>query len=539
MNQLKIGKRLTLAFGVLLGLLILISGIAALKLGSLNQAAAALANDRLPKLIMLGRLNVATLNAARFLRNTLILDDPDQVKEQIDAVAKTKEETKEALAYLKAHVVGGQGPELLAEVEKLHEEYVGPEDAFLRLVQGGDVPAAKVVLLVSARARQLDYIESLGKLTRYETDATKAAAVEAEKSYRAGLLQIAVLALGALVAGTLLAFTIARSISRPLARAVGVAEAIARGDLTQSVTASGKDETAQLLQALGRMQQNLKDVIGQIGDNARQLLQASGSLTQSSRQVSEASQQQSDSAASMAASVEEISVGMDQTTSHSKSMQTLSEENGRNAVEGGEVIGRVIGDMRRISEAVQSSSEAIASLNRQSEEIYQVTNVIKEIAEQTNLLALNAAIEAARAGEQGRGFAVVADEVRKLAERASSSTDQITTLLESVRAMTKSAVETMSHSVKAVEEGTALADQASTRMDDIRHSADQVGQAVSGIADTLREQSAATTEIAKLVERIAQMAEDNSLKAVDSVKVSSELERLATQLESAVGHFKT
>ncbi|MDE1990407.1 MAG: hypothetical protein KGI82_08030, partial [Betaproteobacteria bacterium] len=185
------------------------------------------------------------------------------------------------------------------------------------------------------------------------------------------------------------------------------------------------------------------------------------------------------------------------------------------------------------------SSQVIASLDRQSEEIWQVTHVIKEIAEQTNLLALNAAIEAARAGEQGRGFAVVADEVRKLAERASSSTDQITTLLENVRSMTKSAVDTMGRTVTAVEQGTGLADQASGRMDSIRGSATQVGEAVSGIADTLREQSAAITEIARSVERIAQMAEDNSQKAAGSVEVSNELERTAGQLEAAVRHFRT
>ncbi|MBU6504549.1 MAG: methyl-accepting chemotaxis protein [Betaproteobacteria bacterium] len=539
MNQLKISTRLALSFGVLIVLLILVSAIAALKLGSLSQATGTLANNRAPKLIMLDRLNVATLTAARALRDMLILEDPDQVRAELAVVDKTKKDTDEALAFLAAHVKDGTGPQLVADVRKRHEEYVGPEDAFLRLVQGGDTVAAKVVLQVSAGARQAEYIDALDKLTQYEIEATRAAAVAAEKSYHAGLLQIAVLALGAIVAGSLLGIAIARSIARPLSRAVGLAEAIAAGDLTQAAVASGKDETAQLLHALERMQQNLKQVIGQIGSQAQQVLRASGNLIQSSRDVAGASQEQSDAAATMASSVEEISVGMDQTTSHSKSVQNLSEQNGRNAAEGGEVIGRVIADMHRISETVQSSSQVIASLDRQSEEIWQVTHVIKEIAEQTNLLALNAAIEAARAGEQGRGFAVVADEVRKLAERASSSTDQITTLLENVRTMTKSAVDTMGRTVTAVEQGTGLADQASGRMDSIRGSATQVGEAVSGIADTLREQSAAITEIARSVERIARMAEDNSQKAAGSVEISNELERTAGQLEAAVRHFRT
>ncbi|MDE1990053.1 MAG: methyl-accepting chemotaxis protein, partial [Betaproteobacteria bacterium] len=407
MNQFKISARLALSFGVLIVLLILVSAIAALKLGSLSQATGTLANDRAPKLIMLDRLNVATLTAARALRDMLILEDPEQVRAELAVVDKTKKDTDEALAFLAAHVKDGTGPQLLAEVRKRHEEYVGPEDAFLRLVQGGDVVAAKVVLQVSAGARQAEYIEALDKITRYEIEATRAAAAEAEKSYHAGLLQIAVLALGAIVAGSLLGLAIARSIARPLSRAVGLAEAIAAGDLTQSVAVSGKDETAQLLHALERMQQNLKQVIGQIGSQAQQVLHASGNLIKSSRDVAAASREQSDAAATMASSVEEISVGMDQTTSHSKSVQNLSEQNGRNATEGGEVIARVIADMHRISETVQSSSQVIASLDRQSEEIWQVTHVIKEIAEQTNLLALNAAIEAARAGEQGRGFAVV------------------------------------------------------------------------------------------------------------------------------------
>jgi len=190
------------------------------------------------------------------------------------------------------------------------------------------------------------------------------------------------------------------------------------------------------------------------------------------------------------------------------------------------------------SNIVKGFSNIIQSLEQQSNEISAIVNVIKEIADQTNLLALNAAIEAARAGEQGRGFAVVADEVRKLAERTSKSTQEIGTMIDKIQNGTREAVTNIESGVTTGISGVALANKAGESITQIKAEAANLAQVVSDISDALKEQSIASNDVAKNVEKIAQMTEENNTAALQSANSANYLEKLASSLHVSISHFK-
>jgi methyl-accepting chemotaxis protein len=187
---------------------------------------------------------------------------------------------------------------------------------------------------------------------------------------------------------------------------------------------------------------------------------------------------------------------------------------------------------------VQSSSAIIEDLGRQSDQITSIVNTIKEIADQTNLLALNAAIEAARAGEQGRGFAVVADEVRKLAERTTLSTAEIAGMVGKIQNGTRNAVSSMETGVVQAGKGVDLASQAGTSITEIRDGSVRVMEVVNSISDSIREQGTVSSEIAKNIERIAQMSEESANAIQNTTNAARHLQQLSSGLHNSVSRFK-
>jgi methyl-accepting chemotaxis protein len=282
------------------------------------------------------------------------------------------------------------------------------------------------------------------------------------------------------------------------------------------------------------MRNNLLGNASLIKQSTGKLDRAARDLTSSSNTSAQAAMTQSEAASGMAAAVEELSVSIDQVGEHANEASSVSRESGELSAQGGSVIHAAANEIGHIAEAVQGSAKTIRELESYSTEISTIVGVIKEIADQTNLLALNAAIEAARAGEQGRGFAVVADEVRKLAERTANSTQQITGMIDKVQSGARRAVEEMEASVKRVSDGVELAHQAGNSISSIQSSSERVMHAVTDINHALMEQSIAAREIAQNVERVAQMTEQGSHAsrqasgvAEDVVQLSGELKRLA------------
>ncbi len=335
-------------------------------------------------------------------------------------------------------------------------------------------------------------------------------------------------------------FAVRSSVSAPLEKLSHSLAQIAdgEGDLTRRLEVIGQDEISKTSQAFNAFMEKLQSVVSEVKSSAEKVLVTARQLAVASGQVTASSDQQSESTASMAAAIEEITVSIAHVSDNSTNAQAMAMEAENQSGHGATAVQNAVGEMNKISDSVGRSTQVIRDLGEKSNQISGIVRVIKEIADQTNLLALNAAIEAARAGEQGRGFAVVADEVRKLAERTSTSTQEIAKMIEAIQQCTQSAVEGMEQSSSQVREGVEMAAQASDTMVRIEASTRQVQDAVKEISSALREQSSTSTQLAQNVERIAQMTEENGASAKESSQSASHLEELATIMKTAVDRFK-
>ncbi|MFZ4535901.1 methyl-accepting chemotaxis protein [Propionivibrio sp.] len=312
---------------------------------------------------------------------------------------------------------------------------------------------------------------------------------------------------------------------------------IAAGDLTTEVVCAPGDSNS-VLAGMKEMQQTLRKMIQEVQRDAEQLSAASGELTSASDEVALRSRQQSDGAASMAAAVEEMTVSIDQVAENAHEARGISVQASDLSLAGTQIIESAASEMHSISNAVQSSSAIIEDLGRQSEKISSIVKTIKEIADQTNLLALNAAIEAARAGEQGRGFAVVADEVRKLAERTTLSTTEIASMVGKIQDGARNAVNSMQSGVVQASKGVELATQAGQSINDIRAGSMRVTEVVNSISDAIREQGTVSNEIAKSIEHVAQMSEESASAVQHTAQAAQHLKELSTSLHNSVSRFK-
>jgi methyl-accepting chemotaxis protein len=316
------------------------------------------------------------------------------------------------------------------------------------------------------------------------------------------------------------------------------AHRLAEGDLTAKFTTASADELHDAGSDFNNMAAAFGGLLGKIQSDVKHLKSSAEQLACSSQQISSGTGVQSDSASSMAASVEQMTVGIDHIAKNAQDAQHFSLESDEVAAEGGRIVAAVVHDIQSIATTVNHSAAAVEALGQKSDQISAIVGTIKEIADQTNLLALNAAIEAARAGESGRGFAVVADEVRKLAERTTKSTQEIASMIEAIQSGTETAVSSMKLGVERVANGVVQAQKAGDAIGQVQTHSRQVRDSVAEISTSLREQASANTEIAKNVEQIAQMAEENNAAASGNAVTADRLRQLAETLSVEVARFR-
>jgi len=287
-------------------------------------------------------------------------------------------------------------------------------------------------------------------------------------------------------------------------------------DLTRRIENRNHDELGEMARSFDEMMDTLRDTFLAVREQVDEVGKTVESVATAADQVARSSASQSSSASAMAASIEQMSVSINTVSGSASEARSIAQDAGDISEQGSRIIEQTRDGMVSIASSVSSCSKVIELLGDESRQISSVVNVIKEVADQTNLLALNAAIEAARAGEQGRGFAVVADEVRKLAERTAQSTVDIGSMVEKIQTSASEAVVEMGKVVKEVEAGKALAQDAGERMRAIRDEAARVSNAVTEISDALKEQSQASHDVARHVESIAQMTDENNAAAEEA-----------------------
>lgn len=348
-----------------------------------------------------------------------------------------------------------------------------------------------------------------------------------------------VLAIAALLLTIVVAVWVGRSVSRPLNAAVEMAEyAVTKNDFTRSVPEQGAAEVVRAAQAFNHIMAKFREILSAASRSSIQIADVSLVLASSSAQVNQSAACSADSTSAVAAAVEEVSVSVSETASSAKAVSTLVIKSGNETDAALDVMSRAVKNVDRITELIEQSSNRVEVLEQSSQQIGGIIQVIKEIADQTNLLALNAAIEAARAGEQGRGFAVVADEVRKLAERTTASTGEIAGLVDTIQNQIGSAVSSMQSANQEASQNKALVADTERALRGIGEGSHLVVSHVQNIADAIREQDMAIQQVAINVEKIAQMTEQSRTAAVANSATASNLESLANTLKSSVSHFK-
>ena len=317
-----------------------------------------------------------------------------------------------------------------------------------------------------------------------------------------------------------------------------VVKQVAAGDLSVEIPVANTDSTS-LLAAMKVMQSNLQKLIGEIQTNADMVASAAKKMTIAAEDVAWSSNQQSASSLEIAAAMEQSTVSINLMSDSANQAQTISGDSESLMNETSGVVSEAVNRIAKIATVVEQASQTVRTLGQESENVSKIVLVIKEVADQTNLLALNAAIEAARAGEQGRGFAVVADEVRKLAERTTQSTQEITTMISSMQSSARDAVTCIEDAVANVNEGVILTKRVGESVSRLGASSHEVKGVIIDVSSALREQNAASNEIARNVEQIAQTGERNSGAVGAVAKAATELQQLANSLTDSARHFTT
>lgn len=342
----------------------------------------------------------------------------------------------------------------------------------------------------------------------------------------------------AVVLGAMIAFFVSRKVSSAIGEVVTRSEAIAAHDLSgDELIVHSDDEIGDLVRAVNKMQSSLSGIVHEVAISAEHLASASEEISASTTQQSNGANQQKDQTHHMATAMHELSVTVQEISGNSNAAAQASNRASETAHGGGKIVGQTLDIMQVIASSVSDTARKIEELGKGSERIGKIIGVIDDIADQTNLLALNAAIEAARAGEQGRGFAVVADEVRKLAERTSSATKEITAMIEEIQKETGHAVEAMQSGTQHVEMGVGATHEAGKSLQEIIEASDKVGDMVTHIATAATEQASATEEVKRNVEQISTITEETAKGAEQSARACQELSELALNLNNLVGQF--
>ncbi|MBD3380778.1 MAG: HAMP domain-containing protein [candidate division Zixibacteria bacterium] len=381
----------------------------------------------------------------------------------------------------------------------------------------------------------------------------------------------------ALVVSIGLGYFIARSIAKPMVSLAGVAEAVAVGDVSQKVEVRSQDEIGDLGRSFNNMMdyfkesarvaekiaqndlrvefeprsdqdvmghsfksmiENLTRVISRLSASSEELVSAATEIASTSEQMSRGSQSQADQISQISTAVEEMSATINESAKHAEEATQASRGASETATTGGQIVADTVQGMQSISYVVTQSSEQIGELAKSANEIGEIISVINDIADQTNLLALNAAIEAARAGEQGRGFAVVADEVRKLAERTGKATGEIASMVQGIQKATDRSVTSMQSGIEEVSKGKQLADKAGESLEGIVTMSQSVMDMIQQIAAATEEQSVAAEQITKSIDGIASVTKETASGSEQAAVAAEQLSRQAEGLKDMISSFK-
>ena len=540
MRNLTIAHRILLMIAVSMISLLLVGGAGLFIANRGSESIEQIKDDSLASVRTLGNARQAfMLIDTTAYAHILNADEEGKFFTENTLDAKAAEVTK-LLAEYQQLISDAEDKKLLeADVANLKMYLDALKEKLLPAPRANDMGAVRSIITTDLAPIAAKAMQGFDEHMAYNDKLADEVAQNAVKSATQGqIASLAVILLGVLAVG-IQGFLLLRYIKSSLSQIQSMVSRIESDlDFTVRATVNKKDEIGQTTSALNRLLDKLQNNMKSIAAGAKSVASSASIMATTSTQMATASHQQSEAASGMAATVEEMTVSINHVSDRAQEADRLSSESGRLAISGEKIIGQTASDIEDIAATVHDAAKLIHGLEEHSQQISKVVAVIKEVADQTNLLALNAAIEAARAGEHGRGFAVVADEVRKLAERTSASTQEIALTIETMRTGAQGAVSSMDGVVDKVASGVERAREANESIRLIGEGSRNAVEMVEEIAAAIKEQGAATNNIASQVERIAQMSEESSAAAANSADVAKDLDRLAADMQHIVSTYR-
>ncbi|MCF3155365.1 methyl-accepting chemotaxis protein [Pseudomonas juntendi] len=538
LRNLKIGIRAASAF-TLLGVLVLVMGLIALyETRQMDSATDEIRVTWMPAVVALSGIST-DLGRARALTLRAALDDnSDDRKRNLQMLDSINIELSKGLKHYAGMVAATDDQNLFNAFMTAHQQYSDVQGRVLQGLTSGRMDDARQLISGPLTQSADSMMQAMTALIAYNGTSAEQASQRssdvADEAFQAliGALLVIVLALAAI------ATLLTRSIVRPLAEAVAVAERVATGDLTREIQVVGRDEPALLLRALSRMQTSLRDTIRQIAASSDQLASASEELHTVTEDTSRGLHQQSAEIDQAATAVNQMTAAVEEVANNAVSTADASRGADQTTRDGRDRVNQALASIQHLVADVTGTSSEIEQLASNANEISRVLDVIGAIAGQTNLLALNAAIEAARAGEAGRGFAVVADEVRALAHRTQQSTAEIEQMIAGIQNGTERAVTAM-HSSQGRATGTLeVAEGAGQALEVIAEAMASINQRNLVIASASEQQTQVAREVDRNLVNIRDLAMQTSAGANQTSAAAQDLSRLAVDLNGMVAQFK-
>lgn len=491
------------------------------------------------RIIYVGRASDAFLAYYRFQKDHILEADSSGRQKWEEEQSKAEADFSAALSDWDK-IASERGKEKLAVVRASFADFKRINERILELSRSNQDAKATAISNGEARRIAETLAQALEESRKLVQDAMVQQGTETDIAYartRNWMVGITILAVGACC---ILSYLMITRVSKGIALVIDRIKDVAQGegDLTKRIEVQNDDELGELSRWFNTFMDKLQQIILQVAQSTEHIASAAEELSSTATQTSHSAGAQKDQATQVAAAMQEMSSTVVQVSENATKASENARRAGETARSGGVIVEETVDVIQTLAASTRDTAAKIQELGRSSDQIGQIISVIDDIADQTNLLALNAAIEAARAGEQGRGFAVVADEVRKLAERTTQATKEIAQMIKTIQQETQRAVEAMQSGTSAVERGVESASKAGSSLNEIIQASELVNDMITQIATAATQQSAATQQVTSNMDQIANLVQESSVGAEESAKACSDLSDLAMDLQRLVGRFK-